>query len=260
MKITIKTITPEIAKDMLAKNHGNRPINRHHVQTLVREMTLGRWKINGDTICINEDKLIDGQHRLNAVVESGVTIQTLVVDGLPSDVFDTKDVGKRRSAADTLSVRGEVNGKNIAAALAVVDRYMTGRMEQTVNYTNTEIEALLDKYPQIRRSVHLCHNTRKLVPRSIISACHYLFSQRDEIAADAFVNGVLHGKDLSEGEPGYVLRERLLQNSLAKAKLSPAYLCALIIKAWNYHRAGMPLRVLRYREEGKHPEVFPVVA
>ena len=244
---------------MLENNAGNRPLNMNHVKVLAREMSGGRWKVNGDTICLNSDRLIDGQHRLSAVIESGVTIETLVVEGLPSDVFDTKDVGKRRSAGDTLAVRGEIDGKNLAAALVVIDRYMTGRVNCVVRYTNTEIEELLEKYPEARRSVRVCHKSKKLVPPSTLSGCHYLFARKDEEAADEFVRALRTGIGLEEGEPVYILRERLMQNSIAKAKLSQPYVMAIIIKAWNHHRAGTKVRFLRYREEGDHPETFPMV-
>lgn len=256
MKVSTKIITPAIAKTMLEKNGGNRPLNKRHVKSLVREMTLGRWKTNGDTICINGDKLIDGQHRLHAVVESGITITTLVVEGLPSDVFDTKDVGKRRSPADTLAVKGETNCCKLAAVLTAVDRYMTGRVEQDSRYSNADIEALLDKYPGVRSSLTVSNKKQKLISSTTLAACHFLFSQKDAKAADSFVDRLLHGKNLDEADAVYLLRERLVQNTMAKAKLPPVYVFALAIKCWNACRSGTRLKFLRYSEG----ETFPLIA
>jgi hypothetical protein len=222
-------------------------------------MSLGRWKFNGDTICLNGDRLIDGQHRLMAVVKSGVTIDALVVDGLPSDVFDTKDIGKQRTAADTLSTHGEVNCRSLSAALLVVDKYITGRVSRRVQYTNIEIEDLLHKHPDIRRSVVLCLRTKKLVPPSIMAGLHYLFSRKDETAADKFVSQLISGSGLVDGDPIYVLRERIMQNSISKSKISNEYMMALIIKAWNHKRAGAMVHNLRFRQEGANPESFPVI-
>lgn len=259
MKMTIQSVTPELAMKMLERNTGNRTVNQDHVLTLAREMSLGRWKLNGSTISINDERLIDGQHRLLAVVKSGVPIETIIVEGLPSGVFDTIDVGKKRTSSDTLSARGETHCKNLAAALAVVDRYVTGRVGKVVRYTNTEIEDLLSKYPEIRRSVRVCTDTKKLVPKSVLTGCHYLFSRKDETDADRFVQHVISGSGITEEDPVYVLRERLLQNSLAKAKLSGDYIMAITIKAWNYGRSATKVRYLRFREEGERPEPFPVV-
>lgn len=259
MKVELQTITPEKAKSMLEYNTINRPINYREVVKLAREMKQGRWKVNGDTICINGQHLIDGQHRLLAVIESGCKIQTLVVDGIDSNVFDTKDVGRRRSAADTLSVRGETDTKTLAAALVVVDRYMTGRMLQCVRYTNTEIEELLGKYPGVRSSVKKARVTKRLVAKSVLIACHYLFSQKSADFADEFVNDLIAGQDLKEWDSVYVLRERLMNNALAKAKLDPFYIMALIIKAWNHRRDNNNVRTLKFTQEGKSPESFPIV-
>lgn len=260
MNVTMQSIGPALARQMLENNTGNRPINPSHVDILAKEMLRGQWKVNGDTICLNDYRIIDGQHRLLAIVKSGVTIQTLLVAGLDSDVFDTKDVGRRRSAADTLSVRGEVETKKLASALVVVDRYMTSRMVNCVRYTNTEIEGLLESYPEVRRSIGACRETKKLVAQSVLVACHYLFSRLDIEQADVFIRQLISGLGLEEGEAVYVLRERLMKNSLAKAKLSQHYIMALIIKAWNSRRAGKAIRNLRYRETGDAAETFPVVA
>lgn len=259
MKVAMTTITPADAERMLKLNTGNRSVNRQHVAVLAREMTRGRWKVNGDTICMNGTRLIDGQHRLLAVVASGVTIQTLLVEGVDSDVFDTKDVGRRRSASDTLAVRGEVETKNLAAALIVVDRYMTGRMSQCVRYTNTEVEELLEKYPNVRGSICKTRETKRLVPKSVLTACHSLFAQKDSEAADQFVVDLIGGHSLTEGDPVYVLRERLMNNALAKAKLTAPYIMALMVKAWNHRRDDNTIRNLRFRQEGDKPETFPVV-
>jgi hypothetical protein len=260
MKAELKTITPEWASKTLAeKNAGNRSMNRIHVESLAKEMKRGKWKINGDTICLNGTRLIDGQHRLAAVVLSGITIQTFVIDGLSSDVFDTKDVGKRRSAGDTLGVRGEQNACRLAAALVFIDKYMTGRSDKSVTYSNTEMEELLDKYPDARDSIQTSTSTKGLISPSVLDSCHYLFSRKDADLADEFVKKVLRGTGLEEGSPWYVLRERLVGNSLSKAKLSRPYLMALCIKAWNHARGGTRVRFLRWRDKGEAVEQFPVI-
>jgi hypothetical protein len=255
MNVKMMEITPADAERMLKLNDGNRPFNKHHVAVLAREMKMGRWKVNGDTICLSGTRLIDGQHRLMAIVESGCTIETLVVDGVAADVFDTKDVGRRRSASDTLAIRGETNTANLAAALAVIDRYMTSRLTVTVRYTNTEVEELLCKYPEVRASIIKGAYTKKLVPNSILTACHYLFAQKDCLLADQFVECLIDGNNLTEGSPVYLLRERLMANALSKAKLPSTFLMALIIKAWNAMRSGTKVRQLKFAQD----EAFPVV-
>lgn len=260
MKANLMTITPEWAQKTLnEKNAGNRTMNRIHVESLAKEMRRGKWKVNGDTICLNGTRLIDGQHRLAAVVLSGVCIQTFVIEGLASDVFDTKDVGKRRSAGDTLGVRGEPNACRLAACLILIDKYVTGRSDKSVTYSNTEIEELLEKYPEARNSLHTNKAGRGIITPSVLDACHYLFSRKDPVLAEEFVEKLTRGTGLEEGTPWYILRERLVANSLSKAKLDRPYLMALCIKAWNHSRVGGTIRFLRWRDKGETAERFPVV-
>lgn len=258
MNYELKTITPETAKRMLGLNVGNRAINKRHVDSLAREMQNGRWKINGDTICLNGSKLIDGQHRLHAVVQSGVTIKSLVVEDLPSDVFDTKDVGKRRSAGDTLSVLGKRNANRLAAALVMVDKYMTGRADRNVQYSNTEVELLLGKYPDLEDHIVTSISGRMLLTPAVLDSCFYIFSRIDRDLANDFVNSVMRGVGLIEGTAWYVLRERLINNSLSKAKLPKSYMMALCIKAWNFQRVNKRVTYLRWVDSGKGAEAFPV--
>ena len=205
MKAELRTITPEWAKKILdEKNTGNRPVSRLHVDTLAKEISKGKWKVNGDTMCLNGDMLIDGQHRLAAVVQSGISIQAFVIDNLPSDVFDTKDIGRRRSPGDKLGVRGERNACRLAACLLLIDKYMTGRVDKCVTYSNSEIEELLEKYPEARESLQVTTSTKGLLTPSVLDACHYLFSRKnlllgialDQESQFAFCVGAKKGKQL----------------------------------------------------------------
>lgn len=260
MKSIIKKITPDTASEMLKSNTNNRPANPMHVARLAREITNGNWKVNGDTICIASDgRIIDGQHRLMAVVRAGIGIETFVVEGLDYDTFNTKDIGKRRSSADTLAVCGEKQCKALAAALIVVGRYLTGRMDRRVAYTNMEVENLLEEHPDIRRSVRFCKETKRLIAQSTLTGAHYLFSRKSEEQADSFVTQTISGIGLNEGDPIYYLRERLLINSISKAKLPADYIMALTIKAWNARRQNKTIQSLAFRAEGPSAESFPVI-
>lgn len=258
--VTQKVITPQMAEEMLKMNTRNRPMNEGHVKALIKELQGGRWKINGDTICVSGNLLVDGQHRLEACRRSGVPLTTLVVEGVGGDVFDTKDCGRRRNAADSLALLGEKNAFKLAASLAVVDRYMTGRMNAFVRYTNADIEHLLSKYPGVRESVTKCGSGAiGLVPFSIFAGLHYLFALKDSELADLVMNKIAKGAELVEGEPIYVLRERLMRNSLSKSKLGGTYIAALMIKAWNATRSGNRVHSLRYTESGDTVESFPTI-
>jgi hypothetical protein len=194
MKPTLMTVTPKIAKEMLGANNKNRRMSAPHVAKLAKAMRDGHWKVNGDQIRISTlGNVVDGQHRLMAVVRSGVSIKTWVMYDVPEDVFDTIDVGKRRSSADTLSCLGEKDARTKAAALTMIERYMTGKGWSQIEYSNTEMEGLLQKYPDVGE--HLVWNKSRtpLLPASLMNCCHYLFWRKDPIMAEEFVQKISKG-------------------------------------------------------------------
>lgn len=262
MEAIAVTITPELATAMLENNPRNRPLKRLHVAFLCEEMRNGRWKFNGDTIRIATDgSLIDGQHRLEAVRQTGVSIKTLLVNGLDPDVFDTIDGNAKRSAGDTLSVAGEKNGRTLAAALVVADDLLTGKTDfvRTIKVSNAEILNMLERHPDIRKSINWGNALCRLSPASVTVALHYIFSLKNQEKADEFFHLVATGENLEIHNPAYLLRQRLIDNATAKGKLTRRYTSALFVKAWNSWRAGAKLKYLRFREVGDTAETFPIV-
>lgn len=65
-------VTPELAMEWLEYNfENNRSIKRSYVEKLKLEMTSGSFKVTHQAIAFDEGgKLIDGQHRLTAIMES----------------------------------------------------------------------------------------------------------------------------------------------------------------------------------------------
>lgn len=113
---TIK-LTPELALKLLEGNHPlNRKILDQTVTGYVYDMINGKWRNQGETIKLaigpsGEIILIDGQHRLTAVVESGVTIEVIIVWDLPLDTINVLDCGAKR----TTFQRKKMSGKNVPA-------------------------------------------------------------------------------------------------------------------------------------------------
>ena len=112
MNTTLTTITPMLAERWLSKVPDfQRKIDAKQVRKLVIAIQRKEWRQNGATIVFNEnDELIDGQHRLKAVVESGATIESLVIRGVSSgeDTFHTIGDDKPRRLVDFLHCKNAV--------------------------------------------------------------------------------------------------------------------------------------------------------
>lgn len=102
---SIETVTmvidPQVAQTMLDTNESNRNVRKNNVDTLAAAMKRGAFQMSPQGIAFDKNgKLIDGQHRLLAVVQSGCTVQMRVTMGCDADVFRVLDTGKNRNADD----------------------------------------------------------------------------------------------------------------------------------------------------------------
>src|SRR5262245_16276311 len=142
--ISVETITPESATNWLRANQHNRPVRRRHVAFLAKQITDGHWQLNGQTIIISEDEqVLDGQHRLLAVIEAGRQIQSLVVYGVDPVAFKTIDTGAVRTGADALCLEmPEISVGTLRAASTSVGwckRLEDGRLNSSRRISNTEV-------------------------------------------------------------------------------------------------------------------------
>ena len=98
MVITIESITPHKAKQYLALNRNIRRLNNVRVSEYKRLMEAGEFETThqGIAFAILDGALVDGQHRLTAIVESGKTIKMSVARGLTEDEVRVLDCGKVR--------------------------------------------------------------------------------------------------------------------------------------------------------------------
>jgi len=101
----VMTVTPAHAEKWLEMNTGNRRMRPSHVQHLSNEMKKGRWMLSPEPIVFSrQGRLLDGQHRLSAVLMSGCTIEASVALVQNEDVFRVLDQGINRSNSDILGI------------------------------------------------------------------------------------------------------------------------------------------------------------
>lgn len=109
MKSEVETITPATAQRYLLKNSPrNRPLRSSRVAELSRDILRGDWRLSHQPIAFDTDgNLIDGQHRLNAIIQTGISLQVMVTRGVDPESFDVIDRGLKRSAGDVLGIHGD---------------------------------------------------------------------------------------------------------------------------------------------------------
>jgi len=136
----VETITPIIAKQLLEVNSNNRKISPANVAKIEESLTNEEWQVSGQTIIISESgRLLDGQHRVHAVLNTGISMEHLVCRGVKDEAFKVIDTGKNRSGGDVLSIVGVLKGTKISNTIKLLDAYNNKHMTRATKLSNTEI-------------------------------------------------------------------------------------------------------------------------
>lgn len=114
----VERITPAIAKHILANNANNRNFSRITVKKYAQEMKSGNWQLNYEPVVIsNTGKLLNGQHRLMAIVQSGVAVDLYVIRGA-DDNITIYDRGYLRKEDQVIAMMGVTNSTKGTVAIA----------------------------------------------------------------------------------------------------------------------------------------------
>ena len=113
----VETITPSKAKEYLERNVKNRPLRVAYINDLAYQMLEGKWELAQPISFDVQGNLLDGQHRLNAIVAAGTSVKMVVLRGMPSGTFGVYDQGPVRTAADLHHLMGG-KSSNTACSIA----------------------------------------------------------------------------------------------------------------------------------------------
>lgn len=128
-------VTPDMAARWLKTNFRNRAVSADTVAAYARDMAAGRWQPTHQGLAFNDhDQLIDGQHRLKAVLRFGRPVRMMVTFGLPSKIagsemttMDCVDRGRTRTVADQLKIEhGLKHGAQISGICAALGHLCVG--------------------------------------------------------------------------------------------------------------------------------------
>jgi hypothetical protein len=256
----LETIDTERAKALIASNYQhNRRVSETHVNYLVHQINSGLWKFNGESVVISKQgKLIDGQHRMHAVIKSGKPIQTMVVFGVDESSFDTMGQAKSRSVSDVIDV---ANATDVATVLRLiynethfgtVFRGTVDGKQLTPSYANEFLQKHLGIIESASFSSGRASKVRQFVPRSVLTYVHYRAGLIDVKSRDDFVDKFLTGAGLNIKSPILALRNALTPVD-AKSKIPKYRIFTYVIKAFNLHYDGKSCSRIVIRDGEEFP-------
>lgn len=268
MRVTVEEITPERASELLSRNTMNfRKMDQKRVQLYAREMSQGAWKVTGDTIKIDpKGILLDGQHRLLAVVRSGVTIETAIAWNVESGGLPI-DRGKPRSIGQYCKHQGVLHATNVAAAskwcLAHDKGLWNKATPQIHQVPDSEVVAYIESHQStLEDAVRLTGKSRHVLTQSICASIVTIACGNrmpSEVCEAAwFVEALAEGSGLSDNDAVLHLRNKLIAQT-QRNRISPFLKRMLATIAWNKTVRGEPCSSngLRIRLSGPTKQSLP---
>lgn len=258
---TIERVTPTIAKKYLETSSGNRPISRSVVQSYASTMINGDWKVNGVPIVFdNEGHLIDGHHRLQAIIEANKCIEMSITRGVEPDVFTTFDCGRHRNLGQILAMNGIVDYNKISSVVSVdiaLERYGAVRKNKGAKQIRMTNDIYYQKWKQDPEGFASCtkfadkmFRTDRILRMSWIGGLLYYLTHTGtfdtEYVKKFFI--AVCSLDSSGINPADELRKFILRNDRnpGSKKFDDSYLFAIVVKAWNAYASNTIIGQLKY--------------
>jgi hypothetical protein len=266
-------ITPEIAEQLLERNTRNRPLKPGVVERYARDMAAGKWEKNAFPITIDwNDAIHNGQHRLWAIIESGVAQEMILLTNLDPATIMTVDNGAVRSYADFLQIRSRSEtgepysyANETQAVLRWIHWYekMWPALSRSQQHgkavaTFAELDELSARYPEAVEAVQWVTSnakTQRLARRASFGFVLTMAIRHNRPLAERFVEVMKTGMPSYEDDPAFTLRERLTAARITGERLDLMTELVFLIKAWNQFAVQKPLRSVRWSQN----EVMPAI-
>jgi hypothetical protein len=199
---TVVDVTPVISESWITQfNTHNRKLVEAHAARLGGEMKAGRWQLNHQGIAFSENRvLLDGQHRLWAVVLSGCTVPMRVFFNEQANSIGTIDAIRARTNDEIITLAGGL-GVVTKSELAALRAMLTGIDNQRRLSAGEEAELLAIHREAIAFALNILPAGRfrgvaNAVTRGVMARAFYSAS-RDKLRhfADVLRSGIASSED-----------------------------------------------------------------
>jgi hypothetical protein len=245
----VTVITPEVARVWLTRNIGNRPVAPSQVQRLEDAIRAGKWRMTGDPIRFSKTgKLIDGQHRLHAIVNAGEAVSCLVLRDLDDDIFDVIDSGRTRSKSDLMYISHGVpveTAKILSAASLIAYAYENELYALKPRVEGGELAKWVSERPFLVDCASFAQRLPRRaapLPRSIAAAFLFFAGSIDYATAVRFVERLMVGSVEGANDNLLHLRNAIVGAKLNRRPMQTSEIFGRLVKIWNAERRGKPIQ------------------
>lgn len=260
----IITVTPSMAKSWLEHRNLERQRNysHHKANQWATEMRAGRWKTTHQGIAFDWDGfLLDGQHRLGAIVLVSLPVELDIRVNCDPDTFDVLDTGHKRTANQMIHHTHAKLMTSAARYLGTIDGTLSSNVTSGGVYakrtTTAELLQVVANWPELGTFAASAQHVR--VKSQILAAPHLAMlaqASRTQYAdmIPIWLDGLAYGENLTGIDARLHLRNRFAKERRALTN-SHGLSYGLVVTAWNSYAQDQHMGVLRVRGEDHVPEV-----
>jgi hypothetical protein len=252
LNIEIGKIYPPMAQKMLDNQIHNRKLKNQLIYRLIQDLKAGKWPLTGEAIIENDKgQVINGQHRLTAIVKSGIPMVTLIIRGIKEDAEAAIDTGRQRTPGDVFQLRG-VNFSSFISRTSKLMVMFDTKLDEIIEaqritrdigtISNPVIyQYYLDHKNEIETACfHFKKNHPSIIKtgRSVMSFVLAYLKRIDEAKAYEFIEsyetGTLKNKNW---RPLMEIRDDFMTRDRKKVKLNELHKISTLFGLWNviYH-------------------------
>lgn len=241
MEVEIISIDPAKASEMLEKNTKNRNISATRLMQYAKDMKNNRWKESGNTISVGPDgRLLNGQHRLMALVEAGITMDFIVVTEDSDETFDIFDTGLNRNVAVLLRMHGIADASIVSGIAKMVQMYDSN--PGNVWHASTLTKQELIEFAQAHKEeAEFYANLSTLFAYHIkcgknwYAAGMYLISRdtKHSDKLDEFHKSLCEGVGMTSDDPRLAFRNYLIRQGAPHTMWEQQSYVGLLLRTWN---------------------------
>ena len=247
----VEQITPDFAERVLeTKNRKNRTVKPANLKRLISSIDNGEWTLTNQGIAFDKDgNLLDGQHRLLAIVKTGKTLPIMVARNMDPKIFNCVDTGSARTAADGLYIKGSAASKHLAAGIKVYLLYHTypkGTWRNVVVPTHVEIHNEYERqkadWDKIIHEMGIYHRKFHCFNLSVGVPFYKLVLEKNysEQILSEFFTQFSEGTNLDIDNPILSFRNQMMQKGFrVRGSFYQRYQLNAFIRLFNYYINGV---------------------
>jgi hypothetical protein len=256
------TITKELAAELLLLNTANRPLRKEKLRQYKDDLISGEWKFAADVLKIShQGVLLDGQHKLLAIVQTGISMTLHIQVGLDPEVFTVLDTGAIRNSGDVVALAGYKYYGTITGVAKLITAFKNGHsvVSATSGFRSNKFVLTLVKALDKDLLEEACHqgatarSKARFLDSILCGALWYTIAERGyktEITEFLYLLSTGDGLGVATKSSVYLLRNKLIFNLTSPAKLTKSAIFYLMGTCFNsYVKSKVMLKLPSIKED-----------